>query len=447
MLQNDINDSAHRISLLVEQLPPSINEIDKEQRKAQTKQIQKVLEEKAAEALTDKDLEPLNGVLRDKFYTISKNHHGKLVLFDRDNAFETTYAARFNYFLQSSNDKEQCTAVLVNFISSLYGYNTYAELIHGGVSLLDVGAGDGVVGHAVAEVLNQSGKARYIAVERDGKFEDPIKAKFNASSIPYSVYIKDFREILEPLSKENSFIILASHLYTTTPMPQFFKMMFDLLKENGMVVLAHDSMTSDAMNLRHKFGTLLKVSQRDCTKEIAQELSQQEYLYSITTTYESSLTFPELSEEDWAHLLTIKQADYTNEYAAFSEALLRAKNLIDFVISDKLEAFNQEQRTEILNHIRGFLAANRNQFKSTCAIQVVLSPHHTLECQQQFMQLKKKIEGVKGQASYAEYPKKLFQVLPAEEKRVDELMDKDEDLYVEKLKDLSVEEETQGCIA
>jgi len=178
---------------------------------------------------------------------------------------------------------------------------------------------------------------------------------------------------------------------TKVSMTEFLPMVFSTLLENGVIILAHDTNVSDAIKFRAKFGNILRLGSRDCTEEIASAFNQAT-LNSIATNYESCLKFPALTEEDWQKLKQIKQADYTNDYSTFSNEFQTVKNLIDFVISDKLEAFSNIERNQIIDKFRDYLIENNYQLKSTCKIQVALSPRHTLECENQFLQLKEKIE-------------------------------------------------------
>lgn len=301
--------------------------------------------------------------------------------------------------MQTTNDKLKCLEALESFINSLSQLDVFAELIEKtGINLLDIGAGDGSVAVPVLKILNRAGKAKYIGVERDNKFVPQIEEKFKSAAISCKVYPNDFRKIIDLLSKEQASIALASHLYTTTKMTEFLPMIFNLLNENGVIILVHNTAKSDVIKFRSLLDNLLKLDDQDYTKAITSTISQSN-LVSITTTCESCFNFPKLIEEEWLTLKQIKQADYNNEYSNFSEKLSAAKNLIDFVISDKLEAFNENERNLILDKFKAFLIDNNYQFKSTCKIQVALSPKHTLECEKQFLQLKHKIEYLNEQPS------------------------------------------------
>lgn len=387
-----INDTMHKLKIILNELPPSINAIDKELRRNHNKDVQLFLDQIIAGELNDEDIKQMNAELNKQNYLLTKDLKGKWTLRDRSNAHESTYAARFKYYLENSNEKIKCIESLEEFTESLCQLDTFADLVDKtGVSLLDIGAGDGRVAAPMAKILNRSHKAKYIGIERDSKFIQQIEDKFESAAIPFVTYAQDFRKILQLLLKEQASIALASHLYTTTKMTEFLEMVFDILNENGVIILVHDTGDSDAVKFRSIFPKILQFSNNDYTKEIDNAF-QQTHLNCITTTFESSLKFPELIDEDWEILKQIKQADYDNEYTFYSDKLRTTKNLIDFIISDKLEAFNDIERNEILDRMKDFLIQNNYQFKSLCKIQVALSPKHTLECEKQFLQLKEKIE-------------------------------------------------------
>lgn len=388
-MQNKIESSdLQNLVSQLEKLLPCNNSVKKEIRREQTKKIQDLLDKNNFPDLNKERLDEINKGLAGKNYLLIRDLKNELILKGKDNVFEETYAERYQYFLTNSNDKAQCEQALLAIVKDLSGLLIKEKEE---INFLDIGAGDGCMALPLVKDLAQSSQVNYIAVERDGQFAPGIQQKFDAEKLPCTVYSQDFRKILEQLGQGNPAFALVSHLYTTTPMPEFFPMIVNILKENGIIVLVHDTSKSDAVDFRAKFGSALSQVNRDYTKEIKQAINQLHY-HSITDTYDSWLTFPNLSPNDWQSLKTIKQADYTNSYDHFSPSLKAAKNLIEFVISDRLESLSDVEREAILTQFEKTLSANNNRFKSSCKIQVVLSPKHTLECERQFLQLKEKIE-------------------------------------------------------
>jgi hypothetical protein len=106
------------LHIMLNELPPSINAIDKESHRAQTKKVQEVIEKEIKE-LSDEELKKIDSELSIKNFLLTKDHTGKSILLDRDNAFEITYAARFKYYLQNSNDKIKCIEALEGFMNDL----------------------------------------------------------------------------------------------------------------------------------------------------------------------------------------------------------------------------------------------------------------------------------------------------------------------------------------
>lgn len=392
MLHQDLNEQKQSIVTALNKLPSSINTFDRAVRKEQIRKVQEALDQQDI-TLTDNELQTLKKELAAKNYLLEYKN-SKWVLMDRDIAFETSYADRFKYYLQYSNDKAKCTESLEDFMTNLCQLSTYSELINKtGINLIDIGAGDGCVALPIMKLLNKANKAKYIAIERDSKFVPIIEKKFETDKISCTVYPNDIRKILEKLANDQPSIALVSHLYLPTKMTEFLPLVFKTLVKNGVIILAHESNVTDAVKFRSKHANVLLSRKTDCTDEIADAFNMLE-LDNINTTYESSLKFPILKEEEWKQLYQIKQADYNNDYQSLSDNFKIAKNLIDFVISSKLEAFSDEERKVILDDFQKMLTENNYQLKSTCKIQVALSPNHTLECKAQFKQLKDKIENV-----------------------------------------------------
>lgn len=393
MLHNDSQIQAELESFLeiLKKLPASINSIDKKYRRNQVENIQSMINQGLLAKFIEENLKQLNSELSTKNYQLSQDSQGNFMLLDRDIAHEISYSERFKYYTDNSSDKSKCVQALTQFTDELCQLDFISNLISEGVTVLDIGAGNGYVGTQVAKILNKAGKAHYVGVERTTQFVYNIENHLKTEKIPFTIYAQDFRKILELLSTKSTNIALASHLYTTTPMIEFLPMVFNILNENGVLILVHDTTKADAVKFRSLFGNLCRLGGQDNTIEIDNAFNQSG-LDSITTTYTSSLIFPNLSEHDWQSLKKIKQADYDNQYPDFSPELHAAKNLIDFVISDKLEAFNEVERNQILDQMKDFLSKHNNQFESTCKIQVALSPKHTNEFKKQFLQLKEKIE-------------------------------------------------------
>lgn len=407
-------------------LTPSINQIKKEDRRLELAAIQKRIDTEAGNLFDDQEVvDELNINLQSKNCLLTKDASGRWVLLDRENTFEKSYESRFKHFLESSNDKIKCIEALAHLMKLLVDIDTTTD--EDGkklIQLLDIGAGDGTPGLSLLSQFKSTINTKYIAVERDKHFVPLIKDKFQAAQIPHEVYGEDFRKILDTLSKTKSTIALASHLYTTTPMHEFFNMVFDLLHENGTLIMAHDSNASDAITFRCQFNGLLKAGNRDCTQDIAAALEKDE-LRAITIPYESTLSFPRVSEEEWAQLNQIKQADYTNTYAeVYSPNLLKLKALIEFVISDKLEAFSTSERSSILEKMKSTLEEKDYQFTSICQIQVALSPKNTLRHLSRFLVLKESIENKPVVAKPSTTANTMFQVKnpAAQHTRADETL-------------------------
>lgn len=388
----------------LDQLPPSINTSNEEKQKRQV--ATKEAEQKLNQVITDlsqDELAAINARLAVKNYLLSINSEKKWVLLDRDSAFSLTYDERFVDFVSRSDDKAQEIKALDAFITQLCEFKSYTELMSKNeIKLLDIGAGDGLVGLKAATLLqskmNNKDQFNYIGIEANKKVFPGLEKNCTVEKekgMTCSVIQEDFRKIVNQLSKEPALIALVAHIYTGTKMQEFVPMVLNTLRQDGVCILVHEAAQSDAIVFRAKpeFSNILKPN-RDWTSEVEVYFIQANP-HAITTTYESTLTFPEFSQENWLDLKKIKQADYQNAYSiseGFSENFKTLKNLIEYVLSDRLEAFNDEDRNKLVDEFQLFLKERNNQIKSICKIQTVLSPNHTPQCENEFLELKKKLE-------------------------------------------------------
>lgn len=388
-----------KIIELLKTLPPS-HESSKAIRLEKIKMIENELDK--METIRDEKLNELNQSIAEKSYCLVKSQDGKIKILDPDLAYSATYQERFKEFMQRSNDKKAAIDALLQFMSQLSELPEIMKLMQSKFSLIDIGAGDGVAISPVLKFFNKYGKVHYTAVEREKNFYPKLKENIELAEVEYQLYMEDFRKIEEKLINIKSNINVFMHLYSTTPPDELIAKSNSYLNVNGISTFVHNTSDTSMVTFRREFNDtfkqltgsakdLLKLADKDIT-EVIQGAVNVSNANSITTTYESILNFPTLSKGDWEQLKKIKQADYTNKYNEYSPELLAAKHLIDFILSDKLEAFSSSVRNLILDSLKEFLEKNKYQLVSYCKIQIVLSVSHTPEFLLQFNALKSKIE-------------------------------------------------------